>query len=213
MVGNGILRVCLNHPHVEKVLAISRRPCGLANPKLKEIIHQDLFDLSPIEDQLSGYDACFYCIGVTSILIDESNYRRITRDLTLSFAKVVARINPGMTFCYVSGFGADSPDKARFMQARVKGLIESDLFKISSIKVYSFRPGLLKPVKGQKNIHFIYYLFNPFYHVSRRLFPRFVLSLHDLGSAMINTVTSGYVKQILEVPDIVSLSRSMHSNY
>jgi putative NADH-flavin reductase len=208
MVGNGILLVCLNHPDVKEVLAINRRPSEISSPKLKEIIHQNFFDLSPIENQLSGYDACFYCLGVTSFLIKESQYYEITHDLTLSFANKLAGINPNMTFCYVSGFGANSPDKAKFMQAKVKGLTETDLFKTSFKKIYSFRPGLLKPVRGQKYVHKVYYLFNPFYPFFHLLFPGFVLSLKELGLAMINSVTTVLKKQILEVIDIVSLSKS-----
>jgi len=207
MVGNGILRVCLNHPDIGEVLVINRRPSEISSPKLKEIIHQDFFDLSPIENQLTGYDACFYCLGITSAQIKEPQYYRITHDLTLSFANELSAINPGMTFCYVSGFGANSTEKAKFMQARVKGITEMDLFKIPFQGVYSFRPGLMKPVKGQKYVHQIYYLFIPFYAVFHFLFPGFVLSLEELGLAMINSVKAVYHKQILEVKDIVSLSK------
>jgi hypothetical protein len=206
MVGEGILRVCLDHPDVDKILAVNRRPINLSNPKIKEIIHQDFFDLSPVENQLTGYNACFYCIGTTSILVKEPEYYNITHNLTLSFANTLARLNPGMIFCYISGFGADPGSK--IMQTRIKGITEDDLFKTSLKKVYSFRPGLLKPIKGQKNVHSIYYLFNPFYHIFRFLLPGFILSLNELGQAMINSVTREYEKRILEVKDIVTLAKN-----
>lgn len=207
MVGNGILLVCLNHPDIKEVLVINRKFSEISNPKLKEIIHHDFFDLSPIENQLYGYDACFYCVGVTSLLIKESQYHKITHDLTLSFAKKLADVNPDMTFCYVSGFGANTPEKAKFMQARVKGITETDLFKTSFKRVYSFRPGLLKPLKGQKHVHKIYHLINPFYSILHCLFPGFIISLEELALAMLNSAITGYKKQILEVKDIVSLSK------
>lgn len=207
MVGNGILRICLDHPDIKEVLVINRRPVEITNPKLKEIIHQDFFDLSPVENQLSGYDACFYCLGTTSLSIKEPKYYKITHDLTLSVANKLAAVNPGMAFCYVSGFGADIPGKAKFMQARVKGITERDLFKTSFRKVYAFRPGLLRPVKGQKYVHGVYYLFNPFYRIFRFLLPGFVLSLEELALSMIISVTTNYKGQILEVKDIVSLAK------
>jgi uncharacterized protein YbjT (DUF2867 family) len=205
MVGEGVLRVCLDHPDVENILVINRRPATISSPKIKEIIHQNFFDLSPIEDQLKGYNACFYCIGTTSILLKESAYYEITHNLTLSVAETLARLNSEMIFCYISGFGANT--KSKVMQTRVKGATEEALFKTSVKKVYSFRPGLLRSSGGQKNIHKVYYLFNPFYHVFRFLFPGFVLSLEELGQAMINSVTIGYEKQILEVRDILTLSK------
>lgn len=208
MVGNGILHVCLDHPGVEKILVINRKSIGISNPKLEEIIHQDFSDLSSIENQLKDYDACFYCIGVTSLFIKEFDYYKITHNLTLSFANSLSVINPYMVFCYVSGYGADFSGKAKLMQARIKGLTEKDLLKTSFKNVYSFRPGLLKPVKGQKYIHVVYHLFNPFYSLFRYLLPKFILSLNELALAMIKSAAIGYEKQILEVTDIKLLSCS-----
>jgi len=207
MVGNGILLVCLNHPDIEEILVINRRPLNTSHPKLKEIIHQDFFDLSQIENQLSGYDACFYCIGVTSPFIKESKYYEITHDLTIFFASRLIRINPSMTFCYISGLGADSQGKARFMQTRVKGQTEAGLSELPFKRVFSFRPGILKPVHGQKHVYKMYFMIMPFYPVFRLLFPGFFLTLQELALAMIRSVETGYNALILEVKDIVSLAK------
>jgi len=208
MVGEGVLHECLSHPDIEKILVVNRRPCGVLNPKLTEVIHDNFFDISPIENQLIGYDACFYCIGMTSLIVKEPQYYNITFNLTLYIAKRLCIINPEMVFCYVSGFGANTPDKAKFMQARVKGMTETDLFRLPFKKIYSFRPGLLKPANGQKNVHKLYYLFNPFYSIFRLIMPGFILTLKDLSLAMINSVLVGYKEQILEVKDIVILSKT-----
>ncbi len=205
MVGEGILRVCLAHADVESILAINRKPISISSPKLETIIHQDIFDLSPIENQLIEYNACFYCIGSTNPLAKESEYFNITHNLTLYVAGILARLNPNMIFCYVSGFGADS--NSRIMQTRVKGVTEDDLFRTSFKRVYSFRPGILKAVKGQKNVYRFYNLFNFLYPVFRFLLPGFVLSLNELGLAMINTAQIGFEKHKIEVRDIVTLAR------
>lgn len=208
MVGEGVLHECLLHPDVEKVLVINRTPCEVSNPKLTEIIHADLFDLSLIENQLTGYDACFYCIGTISPLVKEAQYYNITFNLTLSVAGRLSALYPEMIFCYVSGFGADAGARAKFMQARIKGMTEASLFKLPFKKVYSFRSGLMKPTKGLKRFHKVYYLFNPFYPVFRLIMPGFILTLRELGLAMINSVLAGYPEQILEVKDIVSLAKT-----
>jgi hypothetical protein len=207
MVGEGVLHECLLHSDVEKVLVINRRPCHVSNPKLTELIQNDFFELTTIENLLVGYNACFYCLGSTSLKMKKSEYYNITYNLTLSIAQRFSRLNPDMIFCYLSGAGADNPEKAKFMQTRVKGKIESDLLKLVFKKVYCFRPGLLKPTRGLKNAHNIYYIFTPFYPIFRRILPNFVLTLQELGIAMINSVTKGYEKQILEVRDIVNLSK------
>jgi len=208
MVGEGVLHECLLHPYVEQVLVINRTSCEISNPKLTEIIHGNLFDLSLIENRLTGYDACFYCIGTISPLVKESEYYNITFKLTLSVAGRLAALNPQMIFCYVSGFGADTTARAKFIPARIKGMTESSLFKLPFKKVYSFRPGLMKPTKGLKRFHKVYYLFNPFYPVFRLILPGFILTLRELGLAMINSVLAGYPEQILEVKDIVSLAET-----
>ena len=207
MVGEGVLHECLLHPDVEKVLVLNRRSCKVTNPKLTEVIHDNFFDISTIENQLIGYDACFYCLGVTSLGIKEPEYYHITYDLTLDIAQRLVRLNPDMTFCYVSGAGTTTPEKAKFMWARVKGKTEQDLMKLKFKMVYLFRPGLLKPTKGLKFAHKYYFLFSIFYPLLRPIMPKFVSTLKELGLAMINSATKGYEKQILEVPDIIELSK------
>jgi len=207
MVGEGVLHECLLHPDVEKILLINRRPCGISNPKVSEIIHDNFFDLSNIENQLTGYNACFYCLGVTSLRMKEPAYNNITYTLTLDIAQRLARLNPNMIFCYISGAGTNTPEKSKFMWARVKGKTEQDLMKLSFKKVYLFRPGLIKPTKGLNNVHKYYYVFNLFYPLFRLTMPKFVSTLKELGLSMIISATKGYEKQILEVPDIVKLSK------
>jgi hypothetical protein len=207
MVGEGVLHECLLHPDIKKILVINRRPCGISNPKLSEIIHDNFFDLLHIENQLIGYDACFYCLGVTSLRMKEPAYSYITYTLTLDIAQRLARLNPNMIFCYISGAGTKSPEKAKFMWARVKGKTEQDLMKLSFKKVYLFRPGLIKPTKGLNNVHKYYYIFSLFYPFFRLTMPKFVSTLKELGLSMINSATKGYEKQILEVQDIVKLSK------
>ncbi len=202
MVGEGVLHECLKHPDVESVLVINRKPCGLQHNKLKEIIHEDFFDLSQIEDQLTGYNACFFCAGVSSFGKKEDEYKRITYDLTIHFAGVLAKQNPGMTFCYVSGSGTDSTERGRVMWARIKGKTENDLLKLPFKSAYMFRPGYIQPTKGLKNIYKIYKVFAPFYPFWEFLFPKYVVTLEEVGLAMINAVLKGYDRKILECVDI-----------
>ena len=206
MVGEGVLHECLNHSEVESVLVISRKPCGVKHEKLKEIIHKDFSDLSSIEDQLAGYNACYFCAGVSSVGKKEDEYRRITYDLTLNFAKTLLKLNSDMTFCYVSGVGTDSTEKGRSMWARVKGKTENDLLKILQ-SAYMFRPGYIQPTKGLKNTYKIYKVFVPFYPILKTLFPKYVVSLEELGKAMINVTLFGSDKKKLECIDIVQASK------
>ncbi|HEY6979254.1 MAG TPA: epimerase, partial [Chitinophagaceae bacterium] len=147
MVGEGVLNECLQHDDVEQILSISRKPCGIINPKLKEIVHTNFYDLSSVEDRLKGYNACFFCLG-SSVGMKEKEYYRLTYDLTMYVAETLSRINHDMTFCYISGAGTDSTEKGRSMWARVKGKTENDLMKLSFKSVYNFRPGILIPTKG-----------------------------------------------------------------
>lgn len=206
MVGEGVLHECLNHPDVETILVINRRPVGISSPKLLEIIHNDFFDFSPIESSLVGYNACFFCLGVTSINKKEPEYYSLTYTLTMGIAEKLARLNPDMTFCYISGAGTDNTEKGKSMWARVKGKTENDLMKLPFKKVYAFRPGFLQPGKELKNVHRYYSLFKLFYPLFRRIIPKYVSTLEELGIAMINSVICGYEKQIIEVPDIIRLS-------
>ncbi len=203
MVGEGVLHECLKHADVESVLVINRKPCGVEHPKLKEIIHKDLFDLSSIEDQLSGYNACYFCAGVSSVGKKENEYKRFTYDLTISFANTLVKLNPDMTFCYISGVGTDSTEKGKSMWARVKGKTENDLLELPFKGVYMFRPGYIQPTKGLRNTYKIYIVAAPFYPLWKLLFPKYVCTLKELGLSMINVTLYGSSKQILECRDIV----------
>ena len=206
MVGEGVMHECLLHPDVEQVLVINRKPCGASHPKLKEIIHSNFFDLSPIEVQLTGYNACFFCLGVSSVGLKEPVYTRLTYDLTLNVAKTLAKQNHDMTFCYVSGSGTDSTEKGSSMWARVKGKTENHLIKLPFKKAYMFRPGYMHPTPGLKNTLKYYAWVSWLYPIFRVLFPGFVSTLKELGIAMINAVNQGYDQTILEVKDIIKLA-------
>jgi hypothetical protein len=206
MVGEGVLLECLNDPEVEQVLVINRKPLGRSHPKLREIIHADFFNLAPIEAQLIGYDACFFCLGISSIGIGKEEYRRITYDLTLNVGKVLAKLNPEMTFCYVTGKSTDSSEQGRIAWARVKGATENDLLRLFK-RAYMFRPGFMKATPGQKNIKRYYGYFSWLYPIGRVLYPAGFCTLQEVGRAMINAAGKGYPKQVLEVKDIVTLAK------
>jgi hypothetical protein len=207
MVGEGVLYECLLHPEVEAVLVVNRKSVGTSHPKLKEILHQDFMDLSPIRNQLRNYNACFFCLGVSSVGMKEPKYFELTHTLTLQAARILAEENPEMIFCYISGSGTDSTEKGRSMWARVKGKTENDLMRLPFKKVYAFRPGYMQPTPGLKNAIKLYGLFSWLYPVLRKLFPNFVSTLKELGLAMINVVIKGYSKNIIEVEDIKILAR------
>ena len=207
MVGEGVLHECLLSPAVEAVLVINRSPCGVVHPKLKEIILKDFFNFSAIETEVVGYNACFFCLGVSSVGISKDDYYSMTYTLTMGVAKVLSKANPGMTFCYVSGAGTDSTEKGRVAWARVKGKTENDLMKLPFKQVYAFRPGFMRPTPGLKRVLPFYKYIDWLYPVSRALFPGFVSTLAVVGQAMIRTVTRGYDKKVLEVRDIVALAK------
>jgi uncharacterized protein YbjT (DUF2867 family) len=207
MVGEGVLHECLEHDGVDQVLVIGRKTCGVTHPKLKEILHGNFHDLTAIKNRLGGYNACFFCLGATSIGMSEDEYRALSYTLTMHVAETLCKLNPDMTFCYVSGAGTDSTEKGKLMWARIKGKTENDLMKLPFKQVYNFRPGFMKPTEGLKNTHGYYKLFNPIYPLARAVFPNWVSTLSELGLAMINSAIMGYEKQVLEVKDIVSLSK------
>jgi len=208
MVGEGVLHECLLHPDVEHVLVINRKPCGATHPKLKEIILPDFFDLSAIRGQLINYNACFFCLGVTSVGMKEPEYYHLTYELTMNMAQILSEQNNDMVFTYVSGAGTTNNENSKSMWIRVKGKTESALMKLPFKKAYMFRPGYMQPTKGLKNTQKIYYAISWMYPLLRFLFPPFVCTLKELGLAMIHTVTLGYEKPILEVKDIVKLANS-----
>jgi hypothetical protein len=206
MVGEGVLLECLDHPDVEQILVINRKPGGVSHPKLREIIHGDFFNLAPIEQQLVGFNACFFCLGVSSVGMSQDDYRHMTYDLTLSVAQLLARSNPEMTFCYVTGKGTDSSEQGRVAWARVKGATENALIRLFK-QAYMFRPTLMKATPGQKNVKSYYKYFAWIYPVGRTLYPAGFCTLREVGLAMIKAASTAYSKQILEVNDIVDLAK------
>jgi hypothetical protein len=206
MVGEGVLHECLQDPDVESVLIINRKPSGFEHPKLKEIVHPDFFDLSPIAEQLSGYNACYFCLGVSSVGMKEPEYTRLTYTLTMHVAEILSKKNVDMTFCYVSGASTDSTEKGSSMWARVKGKTENDLMKLPFKQVFAFRPGYLHPTPGLKNTLPYYKYMTWLFPILKRLFPKAGSLLSQLGQAMINVTKFGYDKKILEVPDIIAVA-------
>jgi len=207
MVGEGVLHECLLHPDVESVLSISRRTCGIRHPRLKEVLHQDFSDFSGLEQELAGHNAAFFCMGVSSVGMTEEKYRHLTYDFTMALGRTLSKVNPVMTICYVSGMGTDSSEKGRIMWARVKGKTENDLLQLDFRSAYMFRPGFIRPTKGLNNTHAFYRVLSPLFPLANVLFPGAVLTLKEIGLAMINSVASGPEKRVLEVRDIAELAR------
>jgi len=207
MVGEGVLHEALLSDSVEKVLIVNRKPSGIQHEKLKEIIHPDFFNLSPIAEQLSGYNACFFCLGVSSVGMGEEEFYQKTYVLTMHAATLLSQLNPQMSFCYISGSGTDSTEKGRLMWARVKGKTENSLMKLPFKKVYNFRPGVLQPTKGLKNTLKIYRYLGWLIPITKYVAPNHICTLKELGLAMINVVAKGYEKNILEVKDIITVAK------
>jgi uncharacterized protein YbjT (DUF2867 family) len=207
MVGEGVLLECLSRPEVERILIINRKPGGFSHPKLREIILGDFFDLGPIESQLTGYDACFFCLGVSSVGMSKEEYRHVTYDLTLNFAQLLAKSNPAMTFCYVTGKGTDSSERGSTAWARVKGATENALMRLFK-QAYMFRPGFMKPVDGQRNLKTAFKLILWLYPIGRALYPAGFCTLQEVAAAMIRVAGKSHPKHVLEVNDIVALAAS-----
>jgi uncharacterized protein YbjT (DUF2867 family) len=207
MVGEGVMLECLAHPVVELVLMVNRRHFSLEHPKLKECIVSDFLDLERFSAELTGYDACFYCAGVSSAGMSEADYSRITYDVTIHFAEKLASVNPQMIFDYVSGSLTDSSEKGRVMWARVKGKTENALMRMPFKRVYNFRPGLMKPTPGQRNVKWYLNALGGLYPLLRVILPNQVSTLRDVGLAIINSVLKGYPKQVLEIRDINALAK------
>jgi len=208
MVGEGVLLECLDHPAIEQVLMVNRKPYPVKHPKLIELIVPDFLHLDGFADQLAGYDACFYCAGVSSAGMSEADYTRVIYDITIHFAETLASMNPRMIFDFVSGSLTDSSEKGRVMWARVKGRTENALMKLGFQKAYNFRPGFMKPTPGQRNVKSYYGVIGWLYPVLRALLPNQVSTMKDVGLAMINSVLKGYPKQILEIKDINLLAKA-----
>ena len=204
MVGEGVLLECLANPAVEAVLSVSRKPSGHSHPKLEEFLVADFRDLGAAESRLAGYDACFYCAGVSSVGMSEADYTVATYDTPLAFATTLAKLNPNMVLVHISGAHTDGSEQGKVMWARVKGKAENALMRLGFRAVYNFRPGLMKPVPGQRNLKRAYRMMLPLLPVMKLFFP--ALTLNEVGRAMIRCVTSGAPKHVLEVADIAALA-------
>jgi uncharacterized protein YbjT (DUF2867 family) len=209
MVGQGVLRECLLDAGVSQVLSVGRSTTGQTHPKLRELVVPDLFDLSTVREQLAGFDACFFCLGVSSAGMSEEAYRHVTYELTLAAAKVLVRLNPQMTFVYVSGAGTDSSERGSSMWARVKGATENALMRLPFKAAYMFRPGFIQPLHGVRSkvalYRWTYLLAGPFFGLLRRLAPRHMTTSEQVGRAMLAVARRGAPTPLVETVDINAL--------
>jgi uncharacterized protein YbjT (DUF2867 family) len=210
MVGQGVLRECLLDSGVSKVVTVGRRSTGRKHAKLSELIQSDLSTLSSLEPQLTGFDACFFCAGVSVLGMTEEQYTRVTYDLTLGVAKTLLRTSPDLTFVYVSGAGTDSSEKGRRMWARVKGRTENALLSLPFRAAYMFRPGAIMPLHGIRSstrwYNAVYAVVKPIYPLLRRVAPTMITTTEQLGRAMIAVARNGYATRVLEMADINRLT-------
>jgi uncharacterized protein YbjT (DUF2867 family) len=215
MVGQSVLRECLHDPDVEEVLSIARRPLGQGDGKIRELVHPDFSDFSGIAGQLTGYDACFFCLGISAVGLQESEYRKVTYELTLAAARVLAERNPRMVFVYVSGAGTDDNGDGRTMWARVKGQTENALLALPFKAAYMFRPGYIQPQHGIHSKTRLYragaLVLSPVYPLLKRLFPKSVMSGEELGRAMLEVAKHGSEKHRLESADLVALAADVRN--
>jgi uncharacterized protein YbjT (DUF2867 family) len=206
MVGQGVLRECLLDPDMQLVQTIGRSATGLEHEKLREIVHQDMTSYARLDDQLSGCDACFFCLGVSSSGMKEDEYERVTYGITTAAAEALSRLNPLMTFIYVSGAGTDSSEHGRIMWARVKGRTENALLRLPFKAAYMFRPGVIEPLHGVRSktpaYRIGYALVGPLLPLLRRAFPNAILTTEQIGLAMLSVAKHGVQKRILESKDI-----------
>jgi uncharacterized protein YbjT (DUF2867 family) len=206
MVGQGVLRECLLDPSIEQVLSVVRAPTGQQHAKLTELVHKDFLDYSSIEPQLTGHNACFFCLGVSSSGLSEESYSRVTYDMTMAAARALARLNLAMTFIYVSGAGTDSTEQGRSMWARVKGKSENALLRLPFKAAYMFRPGVIQPLDGitskTASYRILYVVAKPLFPLLKLLFPRHITTTEHLGRAMIRVAQNGFPKTVLEARDI-----------
>lgn len=209
MVGEGVLYECLHNPKVETVLVINRKPCGYTHPKLKEIIHQDFFDLSAIEHQLTGYNACYFCLGITSVGTAKDVYFKMTYTLTMHVAQTLSKLNTDMTFCYVSGAGTNSSEKGGINWAIVKGKTENDLMKHPFKQVFNFRPGIIKPTKGLKQTHGFYKVFAWLFPIMSIINKNSFVTLKELALAMINASSHHHERKAVEASGIKKLAQEI----
>lgn len=209
MIGQGVLHECLRDPQVDRVLSVGRSATGQAHPKLVELLHADMADFSSVETSLTGYDACFFCLGVSSAGMTEPDYHHISYDFTLAAARALVRLNPGMTFIYVSGAGTDTTERGRSMWARVKGKTENALLKLPFKAAYMFRPAYVQPLHGASSrtplYRALYAVVTPLYPVWKRVFPKYTTTTEHIGRAMLHVARNGAPKPVLESIDIDAL--------
>ena len=209
MVGQGVLRECLLDPGVQIVKTVGRSATGGEHPKLRELVHEDLWNYASVEQELAGFDACFFCLGVASAGMQEFEYERVTFGITLAAAECLSRLNPQMTFIYVSGAGTDSSEKGRMMWARIKGKTENALLKLPFQATYIFRPGFIEPLHGIRSrtaaYRIVYAVAAPFLPIFRRLFPKLILTTEQIGCAMLAVARNGARKPVLESRDISAI--------
>jgi uncharacterized protein YbjT (DUF2867 family) len=206
MIGQGVLRECLLDPDVAVVQTIGRSGSGKSNPKLREVVRSDLFHYADIENQLQGFDACFFCLGVSSSRVSETEYERLTFALTIAAAETLVRLNPAMTFIYVSGMGADSSEQGRIAWARVRGKTENAILRMPFRAAYVFRPAAVQPTHGEVSrtpaYRILYSVLKPFVPLLRGIFPRYFLTTEEFGRAMLQVTRKGASKKVLESSDI-----------
>ena len=211
MVGSTVLLECLESPAIESVLVVTRAPTGRAHPKLREIVHADFWSYDSLRPELAGVDACYFCLGVSSIGMDEARYTRMTYDLTLAAARVLRDVSPGAVFCYVSGVGTDSSERGAIMWSRVKGRTENAVLALGFRGAYMFRPGYIQPVKGARSktgwVNAAYTVLAPLTALLVAVFPRYIVTSAMIGQAMIQVTAEGYDTPILEPRDIVRAAR------
>jgi uncharacterized protein YbjT (DUF2867 family) len=206
MIGQGVLRESLLDPDVQRVVTIGRSATGQQHPKLEEIVHRDLHDYSAIEPRLTGFDACFFCLGIASAGLSEEEYHRVTYGIAVAAAETLLRLNPGMTFIFVSGTGADSTERGRTMWARVKGKAENAILRMSFKGAYVFRPAFIQPLHGIRSRTRLYRVFytilKPVLPLLRRALPRYATTTEIIGRAMLNIARNGADVRVLETPEI-----------
>ncbi|HXO62081.1 MAG TPA: hypothetical protein VN850_09745 [Candidatus Acidoferrales bacterium] len=212
MVGQGVMRECLLDPGVNLLQTVGRSATGVQHPKLREVVHNDLWHYESLAAQLSGFDACFFCLGVTSSGMTEENYERVSYGIAMAAAEMLSRLNPAMTFIYVSGAGTDSSERGRIMWARVKGKTENALLRLPFKSAYMFRPGIIEPLHEAKSRTPLYNLFyalgRPLFPVIRFAFPDRIVTTEQVGRAMLAVARHGFPKQILEIKDIRAAAKN-----
>ena len=209
MLGQGVLRECLLDPDVAQVVTMGRNATGGQHPKLREIVHKDLWNYSSVESQLRGFDACFFCLGVTSAGMSEADYERVTYGIAVAAAETLCRLNPSMTFVFVSGAGADGSERGRIMWARVKGKTENALLRLPC-KAYVFRPGVVLPMHGERSrttaYRVLYSMTRPILPLLKRIWPGYILTTEQFGRAMLTVARQGAAKRVLESSDISGMA-------